>query len=90
MFLLVSNHGLIKIDLLLIRLKRRLFYLRIKIKSDVNILFGGIKIKIQDKIKHLGVILDKKLSWTVHILDRASTAKRYSAKLLCAAKTTWV
>ena len=55
----------------------------------VNLFFGGEKINIQQKVRYLGIILDRKLLWTDHVSSRVTAAKQYSTRLLCAAKMTW-
>ena len=55
----------------------------------ITLKFGGDIIEVKEKVKYLGVILDRKLLWTDHVVSRINSAKQYSTRLLCAAKTTW-
>ena len=45
------------------------------------------RVEIKEKVRYLGVILDRKLSWSEHVTLNA--AKQYSLRLMSAAKTTW-
>ena len=47
------------------------------------------RVEIKEKIRHLGVILHRKLSWSEHVTTRVDAAKQYSLQLMSAAKTTW-
>ena len=55
----------------------------------VNLVFGGDIIEVKDKVRYLGVILDRKLLWTEHVTCRINEAKKYSSRLLSAARMTW-
>ncbi|KAK2712541.1 hypothetical protein QYM36_011282 [Artemia franciscana] len=46
-------------------------------------------VEIKEKVRHLGVILHRKLSWSEHVTTRVDAAKQYSLQLMSAAKTTW-
>ncbi|KAK2701860.1 hypothetical protein QYM36_019500 [Artemia franciscana] len=47
------------------------------------------RVEIKEKVRYLGVILDRKLSWSEHVTTRVNAAKQYSLRLMSAAKTTW-
>ncbi|KAK2716007.1 hypothetical protein QYM36_010541 [Artemia franciscana] len=47
------------------------------------------RVEIKEKVGYLGVILDRKLSWSEHVTTRVNAAKQYSLRLMSAAKPTW-
>ena len=53
-----------------------LFTRKTKIGQYANPHFLGKTIEISDKIKYLGIILDRKLKWKDHIRERANKAYR--------------
>ena len=48
-----------------------------------------LKYLLKNKVKYLGVILDRKSLWTDHVRHKINSAKQYSARLLTVAKSTW-
>ena len=51
--------------------------------------FCGDIIEVKEKVIYLGVLLDRKLLWTDHVVSRINAAKQYLTRLVCAAKTAW-
>ena len=56
---------------------------------DITLTFLNTRVEIKEKVRYLGVILDRKLSWSEHVTTRVNAAKQYSFRLMSAAKTTW-
>jgi len=55
--------------------------------SKITLRFGGDIIEVKEKVKYLGVILDRELLWTDQVVGRINLAKQCSDRLLCATKT---
>ncbi|KAK2722972.1 hypothetical protein QYM36_003236 [Artemia franciscana] len=56
---------------------------------DMTLMFMNIRVETKEKVRYLGVILDRKMSWSEHVTTRVNAAKQYSLRLMSAAKTTW-
>ncbi|KAK2705487.1 hypothetical protein QYM36_015768 [Artemia franciscana] len=56
---------------------------------DITLMFMNTRVEIKEKVRCLGVIVDRKLSWSEHVTTRVNAAKQYSLRLISAAKTTW-
>ncbi|KAK2722673.1 hypothetical protein QYM36_003005 [Artemia franciscana] len=53
---------------------------------DITLMFMNTRVEIKEKVRYLGVILDRKLSWNEHGTTRVNAAKQYSLRLMSAAK----
>lgn len=69
--------------------KLMLFTNRKKIKKLDLPKLSGIKLKLADNVKFLGLILDKKLSWKYHIEERINKATRIYWQCRVAFGKTW-
>ena len=49
----------------------------------------GQPLKFVDTVKYLGLLLDKRLSWRPHILEKIALCKQYLVKMANLAHTTW-
>ena len=63
------------------RATKHIFTLPIHIK--------GVPLKFVDTVKYLGLLLDKKLKWRPHIMNKIAICKQYLMKMANIAHTTW-
>lgn len=50
---------------------------------------GGVPMMFVDSVKYLGITLDSKLHWNLHVADRVAKAKRFLMKMAAIAKQVW-
>ena len=55
----------------------------------VPICIKGVPLKFSDTVKYLGLLLDKRMTWRPHILEKIALCKRYLLKMANIAHTTW-
>ena len=60
-----------------------------KHKFTLPLFIKGVPLKFQPTVKYLGLLLDSKLSWRPHILDKIALCKKYLLKMANIAHTTW-
>ena len=55
----------------------------------VPICIKGVPLKFSQEAKYLGLLLDKRLTWKPHLLDKIAACKKFLLKMANIAHTTW-
>ena len=66
-----------------------MFFTRTKKQCLVNLTINGFPLDYVDEVRYLGIYLDPKLHWNVHVNNRFSRAKKFLMKMAAIAKATF-
>ena len=56
---------------------------------DQYLVMGGNRIEYSNSAKYLGVILDRRLTWTTHVKEKCKKGKQFLLKMAQISKATW-
>ena len=66
-----------------------MIYSRRRNIPEANLFMNGVRLEIVDRIRYLGVILDKDLKWRHHLIYIQKKASKVISRIMSVARNTW-